>query len=137
MKIIKKIIKSPTFHKIILFCTTGGIATLIDMAFFNIFFITSSLFILSRIGGILISMIFNFTFNRNITFKARNKKAHHQLWKFFILYGISMTANVLVGKATLLLLNDSLISANIAAISGLVISIPISFLGSMFWVFKK
>jgi len=132
-----KIAKNRTLQKIILFCTTGGIATLIDMAFFNLFFITSSLFVLSRIGGILISMIFNFTFNRNITFKAKNKKVHHQLWKFFILYGISMTANVITGKAILFLLSDSLLSANIAAISGLIVSIPIAFLGSMFWVFKK
>ena len=137
MKIIKKILKNKTFHKIILFCTTGGIATLIDMLFFNIFFITTSLFVLSRVGGIGISMIFNFTFNRNVTFKAKHKKAHHQLWKFFILYGVSMTANVLVGKFVLYLLNGTLISANIAAVSGLLVSIPISFLGSMFWVFKK
>lgn len=136
MKLLK-IIKNKTFHKIILFCMTGGIATLIDLAFFNLFFIASSLFILSRIGGILISMIFNFSFNRNVTFKAKNKKARHQLWKFLILYGISMTANVLVGKFVIFLLDGSLISANIAAISGLAISIPISFLGSMFWVFKK
>jgi putative flippase GtrA len=48
-----------------------------------------------------------------------------------------MSANVLVGKGVLLLLNDSLLSANIAAIAGLAVSIPISFLGSMLWVFKK
>lgn len=137
MEIIKRIIRNKTFHKMILFCTTGGIATLIDLLFFNIFFIATSFFVLSRIGGIGISMIFNFTFNRNITFKAKSKKARHQIWKFIILYGISMTANVLVGKFVLFLLNGSLISANIAAISGLIISIPISFLGSMFWVFKK
>jgi len=134
---IKKIIKHKSFHKLILFCLTGGIATLIDLVFFNLFFIASSLFVLSRIGGIGISMIFNFTFNRNVTFKAKNKKAHHQAWKFLLLYGVAMTANVLVGKFILSLLNDSLLSANIAAISGLAVSIPLSFLGSMFWVFKK
>ncbi len=134
---IIKIIKHSTTKKIFLFCLTGGIATLIDMLFFNLFFITTSLFVLSRMGGILISMIFNFTSNRNITFKAKNKKVRHQAWKFIILYGFSMSANVLVGKLVLSLLNNSLISANIAAVSGIVISIPIGFLGSMFWVFKK
>lgn len=137
MKATKKIVRNKIFHQIILFCATGGIATFIDILFFNVFFITTSLFILSRIGGIGISMIFNFTFNRNFTFKAKNKKTHHQLWKFVILYGISMTANILVGKSVLLLLNGSLLSANIAAISGILVSIPISFLGMMFWVFKK
>jgi len=137
MKLIKKIIKHHLTKKIFFFCLTGGIATLIDMLFFNIFFATTSMFVLSRIGGIGFSMIFNFISNRNITFKAKNKKAHHQIWKFIIVYAISMSANVLVGKSVLLLLNGSLISANIAAISGILVSIPISFLGSMFWVFKK
>jgi putative flippase GtrA len=137
MEPIKKIIKHHLTRKIFFFCLTGGIATLIDLAFFNLFFITTSLFVLSRVGGILISMIFNFTFNRNITFKAKNKKTHTQIWKFLILYAISMTSNVLVGKGVLSLLNESILSANIAAISGLAVSIPISFLGSMLWVFKK
>jgi putative flippase GtrA len=137
MKFIDKIIKNKTIHKVFLFCFAGGIATLIDLLFFNIFFIASSIFVLSRIGGILVSMIFNFIFNRNLTFKARNKKVKNQAWKFIILYAFSMSANVLVGKGVLLLLNDSLLSANIAAIAGLAVSIPISFLGSMLWVFKK
>jgi putative flippase GtrA len=137
MERIKKILRHHLFHKIVLFCTTGGISALIDMLFFNIFFIATSFFIISRIGGIAIAMIFNFTFNRNVTFKANNKKARHQMWKFIVLYTIAMGANVLVGKLVLTLLNGSLLSANIAAISGLAISTPISFLGSMFWVFKK
>jgi len=134
---IKDITKHHLTRKIFLFCITGGIATLIDLLFFNIFFITTSMFVLSRIGGIGFSMIFNFSSNRNITFKAKNKKAHNQIWKFVIVYAISMSANVLVGKSVLFLLNDSLISANIAAISGFLVSIPISFIGLMFWVFKK
>ena len=134
---LKKITQNQLVKKIILFGITGGIATLIDLAVFNLFFITTSFFVFSRLGGILTSMIFNFSFNRNITFKAKNKKAHTQIWKFFILYGFSMGANILVGKGILSLLNDSVLSANIAAISGLAVSIPISFIGSILWVFKK
>lgn len=129
---IPKIVK-----KIFFFGATGGIATLIDLLFFNLFFIISSMFVLSRILGILISMIFNFTSNRNITFNARKGKVPNQAIKFLILYGISMGANVLTGKFILSLLEESLFSANIAAISGLAVSIPISFFGLMFWVFKK
>lgn len=137
MEIIKKISRNNLFRKMILFCTSGGITTLVDMIFFNIFYIISFIFVLSRIGGILVSLLFNFNFNRNITFKAKGKKARHQLWKYVILYGFSMTSNVLVGKLVLFLLNGSLISANIAAISGLAVSVPINFLGLMFWVFKE
>lgn len=137
MQHLKKLSKNKFLHKIILFGATGGIATLVDLIFFNLFFIFSSLFVLSRIAGILISMVFNFTLNRNVTFKAKNKKVSYQSTKFLILYGVSMGLNVLVGKLVLILLNGSLLAANVAAISGLAVSIPISFLGSMFWVFKK
>ena len=123
--------------KIFLFGFTGIVATLIDMLFFNLFFILSSMFVLSRIGGILTSIIFNFTSNRNITFKAKKGKVSHQIIKFLTVYGISMSANVLTGKLVLLSLDSSLLSANIAAISGLAISIPLNFLGLMFWAFKE
>ncbi len=128
---------SSVLKKIFFFGVTGGIATLIDLLFFNIFFILSSAFVLSRMGGIIVSILFNFTSNRNITFKAKKGKIPKQITKFLILYAISMGANVLTGKIVLSLLNDSLLSANIAAISGLIVSIPISFLGLMFWVFKE
>jgi len=136
MKKIIKLIKNKHLRKIVLYCFTGGVATLIDLLFFNIFFFLTSGFVISRVGGILISIIFNFTFNRNVTFQARYQKAHHQIWKFLIVYGISMTLNVLVGKLVLSFLDNSTLSANIAAISGLAVSIPIGFLGLMFWVFK-
>lgn len=123
--------------QIFLFGFTGIVATLIDMLFFNLFFIFSSMFILSRIGGILTSIIFNFTSNRNVTFKAKNGKIPIQIIKFLTVYGISMGANVLMGNLVLSLLGTSLLSANIAAISGLAISIPLNFIGLMFWVFKK
>lgn len=137
MKSITKLIKNKSFRKLILFCFTGGIATLIDLFFFNIFFFLTSTFVISRIGGILISIIFNFTFNRNVTFQARNKRFHHQLWKFLIVYGVAMTSNVLVGKFVLSFLDNSTLSANIAAISGLAVSIPLSFLGLILWVFRN
>ena len=74
MKLITKIKDKPLLAKIVLFCLTGGIATLIDLAFFNLFYLLTSIFVLSRIFGILISIIFNFSFNRNITFKAKGIK---------------------------------------------------------------
>ena len=136
MNKIRILIKNKSTRRFILFCFTGGMATLIDMIFFNIFFFFTSGFVISRIGGILSSIIFNFTFNRNITFRARHTRFHHQLWKFIIIYSISMTSNVLIGKLVLSFLDNSTLSANIAALSGLAVSIPIGFFGLMFWVFR-
>jgi len=125
-----------TWHKFIVFCFVGVGATLIDLLFFNIFYFITLPFIISRYMAIIISMIFNFTVNRNFTFSARHKKAHTQAWKFVILYILSMSANVFVGWGLLQVLGETTLTANMAAIAGIAVSIPINFFGNLFWVFK-
>jgi putative flippase GtrA len=128
--------KSPTAAKFLKFCLVGGMATLIDFLFFNAFFIMSGLFVISRIMGILISMIFNFSSNKYFTFKAKGK-LHSELIKYVIVYGIAMGANVFVSKVIYSLLGEDVLNANIAAAFGLIVSIPTAFFGSLLWAFKK
>lgn len=128
--------KSQTFAKFLKFCMVGGIATLIDFMFFNAFFILSGFFIISRVMGILISMIFNFSSNKYFTFKAKGNTSN-QLIKYIIVYGIAMGANVFVSKIIYMLLGEGVLNANIAAAFGLIISIPTAFFGSLLWAFHK
>jgi putative flippase GtrA len=125
-----------TWHKFIAFGIVGLMATCIDILFFNIFYFIKFPFIIARYSAILVSMIFNFTTNRNVTFSARHKKAHTQAWKFVILYILSMSTNVFVGWGILQILGETTLTANIAAIAGIAVSIPINFFGSLYWVFK-
>jgi putative flippase GtrA len=125
-----------TWHKFIVFGFVGFGAFLVDILFFNIFYFLTLPFVISRYLAIFISMIFNFTVNRNFTFSARHKKAHTQIWKFAILYIVSMSINVFVGWGLLQVLGETTLTANIAAIVGIAVSIPINFFGSLFWVFK-
>jgi putative flippase GtrA len=125
-----------SFKKIITFCCVGGIATIIDLIVFNILFKISAWFVFSRILAILVSMIFNFNANRLLTFKALHKRAYTQIWKYLVVYCISMGANVLTGLLVVHALGAGTLSANIAAISGIIVSIPISYIGSSIWVFK-
>jgi putative flippase GtrA len=125
-----------TWHKFVAFGIVGLMATGIDILFFNIFYFLTIPFILARYFAIFVSMIFNFTTNRNVTFSARHKKAHTQAWKFVILYVFSMSVNVFVGWCVLQILGETTLTANIAAIAGIAVSIPLNFLGSLFWVFK-
>ncbi|MBS3078616.1 GtrA family protein [Candidatus Pacearchaeota archaeon] len=127
-----------TRYKFLVFCFVGGVAALIDLLFFNLFFsVIQAGFILSRILGIGISMIWNFTMNRNVTFSAKNSKVKNQLMKYFIMYGITMSANVLVGIVVLNIIGDNLFGGNIAAIAGIAISVPLNFIGSLLWTFKN
>ena len=128
--------RSVTVAKFLKFCIVGGIATLIDFLFFNVFFIVSSYFLISRIMGILISMIFNFSLNKHFTFRARGNTSN-QLIKHIVVYGIAMGANIFVSKTIYTLLGEGVLNANIAAAFGLIVSIPTAFFGSLLWAFRK
>jgi putative flippase GtrA len=125
------------FHKFIIFCFVGVVAFLIDWLFFNIFYLVGIVFIFSRIFSAGISMVFNFSVNRNFTFRARNHKIRKQVIKWLTVYFIAIFANISIGKFVLILLGENLFTANLAVFAGAVIAIPISFFGSLLWVFKK
>ncbi len=130
--------KTPKF---IIFCFVGGIATLIDFIVFNLFayILGDGLLIpqISRVLGIGISMVWNFTMNRNITFKAREGKIRFQLPKWLTVYGITALINLIIFTLIINQTGNSLIGRNIAFIFGTVVSIILNFLGSLFWTFKN
>ncbi len=126
-----------TIQQIITFAIVGGIATIIDFLFFNLVFWMTTLFIFSRIIGILISMVWNFLANRQITFKATEEDPKKQLFKYIIVYGIAMGANIFIGWIAFQILGPGQLNANIAAALGLIVSIPTTFFGLKLWAFKK
>lgn len=125
-------------YKFLVFCFVGGIAAIIDFLFFNLFFAWVGFgFVISRILGILISMIWNFTMNKYITFKSKKGNIKKQVGKYLTSYGITMALNVLVGWIVLKLIGESWINGNIAVAAGLAVSIPLNFIFSLFWTFKE
>ena len=124
-------------YKFLVFCFVGFSSFLIDLFFFNIFFAIHFGFIFSRIFAAGLSMIFNFNVNRNFTFKAGDKNIKHQIWKWLLVYFISIFVNISVGYTILQIIGESTLNANIAAIIGIGFSIPVGFFGSLLWVFKK
>jgi len=125
------------FWKFMMFCLVGVGAFLIDWVFFNLFYLIHIEFIFSRVFAAGISMIFNFSVNRNLTFSARGSAVKKQVTKWLTVYLIAIFMNIAVGKLILLLLGESTLNANIAYLVGTSIAIPISFLGSLLWVFRK
>ncbi len=124
------------FPKFVAFCFVGILAFIIDIGSFNIFLGLGLSFILSRPLAILVSMVANFTINRNFTFSAREGKIHHQAWRYMAVYTIASLANVLVGWLIVSYFGETVFVSNIAAILGIIIQGPISFFGLLFWVFK-
>lgn len=124
--------------KIISFGLIGGGSTLIHFAVFNFFrFFLNFNFVISLILAVGISLIFNFTMNRNITFSAKKNPIRIQLPKHLVVYVISIGANFLVTIIARFFIGEGVLQENIALITGLCVSVPISFLGSLFWTFKE
>jgi len=94
-------------------------------------------FTFSIFMGWVVSMIFNFTTNRNLTFKAGKKPLNRQLIKWLTVYFGVFLIRLLVSKGSLVLLGESEFNVNIAFFLGILVSIPFSFLGSLLWAFRK
>jgi putative flippase GtrA len=125
------------FYKFVCFCAVGGSGALIDLAIFNLFFALSFPFLACRILAVLVSIIYNFILNRNITFAAQNGRLKKQLLKYAAVYGVAISINMIVSFMMKGLLAEGTIYANLASIIGIAASIPFSFLGSLLWAFKK
>jgi putative flippase GtrA len=125
------------FWKFMVFGTVGFISFLIDWVFFNMFYRLEIGFLTARVLSAMVAMTFNFTINRNITFKAHHTPVKNQVTRWLVIYTVGIGLNTLVGKLVIISLGESLLNANIAFFSGLFVSVPICFLGSLFWAFKK
>lgn len=124
-------------RKFMIFCLVGFGAFLIDWLFFNAFYNVGIRFVFSRVSSAIISMVFNFGVNRNSTFRAIGYSVKKQIFRWIIVYSIAILVNVIVGKLVLNLLGENILNANIAYFAGILVAIPIAFLGSLLWVFKK
>ena len=123
--------------KFIIFCIIGGLSALVDLFLFNSLFYLKINFIFCRIFAIFGAVIFNFFINRKFTFLSKEKAIKTQISKHFAIYGLVMMANILVSSTLFNLLGRNVIYANIASIAGIIYGIPISFIGSLLWTFKK
>jgi len=128
--------KKEKIWKFVKFCFVGGTSALIGLIFFNIFFLFSLNFVVCVLLSMAISIIYNFSMNRNVTFKARKISVKNQVWKYGIVYSISQGASLFTSITVRSLLGEGILEANIAVIAGIAISIPIGFFGSLLWAFK-
>jgi len=124
-------------HKFIVFCIVGFLAFLIDYTVFNIFYHLGFDFIVALTIAVIIAMTFNFTVNRNFTFNARGTSVTKQVMKWLSVYFIAFLARIVVGKVTLGILGETPLTVQVAYFAGIAVIIPIDFLGSYLWAFRK
>lgn len=126
-----------TWKKFVSFCTVGGIASLVELGIFNIVFLLDNPFLISKIAGIFFALSFNFIVNRRFTFLDHNGKKKKQIPKFIIVYILTISVNLAASTIMNNILPGGDLYANIAAASGIIVSIPISFFGSLKWTFRN
>ena len=129
--------KGKNFLRFICFCFVGGTSALIGITCFNAFFWIGLGFISAWILATFLSVIYNFSMNRNITFSAKEGLIKKQLTRYGIVYGSSISVNFIVSIIAVSLLGEGVIQANIAIVMGIAASIPVGFFGSLLWDFKK
>lgn len=121
--------------KFLSFCFAGASGAILELISFNIFFLFLTFFP-SKILSLSLALSLNFTINRNITFFARSGKITKQFTKYLIIYTIAIIINLSVSLLMNSVLGNGTINANIATVIGIVAAIPITFFGSLHWVFK-
>ena len=121
--------------KFLSFCFAGASGAILELASFNIFFLFLT-FMPSKVLSLALALTLNFTINRNITFLARSGRITKQFTKYLIVYSIAIAVNLYVSLMMNNILGNGAINANIATITGIAAAIPITFLGSLHWVFK-
>jgi len=121
--------------KFLSFCFAGASGALLELISFNIFFLFLTFFP-SKILSLALALTLNFTINRNITFLARSGRITKQFTKYLIIYTIAIAINLSVSLIMNSVLGAGAINANIATATGIAAAIPITFLGSLHWVFK-
>ena len=121
--------------KFLSFSFAGATGAALELTSFNLFFIFLT-FTPSKILSLALALTLNFTINRNITFLARSGKITKQFAKYIAVYTIAIVVNLSISLAMNQLLGPGALNANIATASGILAAIPITFLGSLHWIFR-
>ena len=122
-------------RKFFSFCFAGASGATLELLSFNVFFLFLS-FPISKTIALIIALSLNFIINRNITFFAKSGKITKQFMRYIVVYSVAITVNLSVSIFVNSLLPPGILNSNIATVSGIIAAIPISFFGSLHWVFK-
>ncbi len=124
------------YSKFLSFCLVGGTGVLIETCFLNFFLFSETNFAFAKSVAILLSISFVFLINRQFTFSAKQGKLKKQLPRYILIYSLAFSVNFFMSLLFKEYLGEGFLNANIASMLGIISAIPISFFGSLFWIFK-
>jgi putative flippase GtrA len=109
--------------------------TLISLSTYYIFiFISKDLYLVGNSVGFVVSVLNSYYWNNRFVFKAENRNHIKALSKTFLSYGITF---VLGSVFLIVMVKILMVSAIIAPLFNLIITIPLNFMLNKFWAFKE
>ena len=124
-------------QKFLFFCIAGSIGAIVELFSFNLFYLLGFIFSLSKSLALLIALSINFFINRKMTFLSVETSIKNQVPKYIVVYSVALFINFVTSLIANSLLPETQFYANIAAASGIIMAVPITFFGSLLWVFKN
>ena len=136
INVLKYTIKKRFTKELRYFLIVGVLSVLIDYLFY---FLSGKLFLnitQSKAFGFISGTIFAFLANRNITFKNQDN-IWKQLYKFLILYSVTLFINVIINNNLLKSLNDYYYKVQLSFLIATATSAILNFIGMKQFVFIK
>jgi putative flippase GtrA len=118
------------------FLFAGILGAIVEILSFNLFFLKLDFFP-SKIIALIMALSLNFSINRTVTFLASSGKMHKQAIRYITVYSIAIIINISSSYIANLILGKGFYRSNLAVAIGILVAIPITYFGSLFWVFKK
>lgn len=123
-------------RQLMIFLIVGSLTVVID------FFSYRGLVLLNLLGtdmakgaGFILGTIFAYLANRMWTF-GRQEHVSGSLWRFLVLYSVTLGINIWVNSMTLVLLHTSDLAVKIAFLIATGVSALLNFIGMKWFVFK-
>lgn len=129
---MKKMMKKILSTNVLRFLFIGGCATLIDFGFY-ILFSTRYTVTLAKTMSMLISSVFSYVFNKNWTFKNKDKTNWLYLLKYYFTFMINVGTNVCINYLVFEKTGYMILAFVIATTCAM----TINFLLQRFFVFRK
>lgn len=118
---------------------SGILATGSDYIVYNLIIHFYTNYVISKTISFLVGTIIAFFYNKYITFNVK-AKSRDEIWKFFVLYIISMVLNVSINRFGIMLFEHYIsirFAIDTAFLIATFVSVVINFTGQKFWVFKS
>ncbi|MEM8736855.1 MAG: glycosyltransferase family 2 protein [Planctomycetota bacterium] len=130
--------KFKTAMELLQFLVVGASGVVVNLVTLTVLSLMGASDLLALSGGLVVSVLTNFGFNRRFTFSyARRGNMWKQMAGYFTVTAIAAVVNYVVAVALLrTLLSEVRFGLQLAALAGIAVGMMFNFLGNRFYVFK-